>query len=466
MVMDEIEIESESGDEPLTPAGRLFLQPEMNQIIHCVIGMKNPPDIESIKSEIKNSSMLKHPRFTSLMVRDHRGVEHWRPIKIDIDHHLRIIKQPLSDVDDESAINDYLADLSTTDTCSGLGLGLSMDKPLWEIHILIAHKCVIFRIHHSLGDGISLMSMLLASCRKVNDPEALPSIPVTTGTRIPRNFWNFLVTVWFCLIFAIELILRCLWIRDRKSPMTGGAGVELWPRKMATATFSLEHMKTVKRAVHNATVNDVLFAVISSGISRYLDFRAPNELRNGAQLTGIAMVNLRKQPGLQEISNLMTSNSGARWGNKFGMILLPIYYHRSDSSDSLEYLKRTKAMIDRKKQSLEAHFSYKVGDFVMSTLGPKFASLLNYRILCNTTFTISNVIGPQEEIMIGGNPITFLRANNSALPHALILNMVSYAGRADMQVQVAKDIIPDPEFLAKCFEDALLEMKEQVTAKL
>ena len=49
---------------------------------------------------------------------------------------------------------------------------------------------------------------------------------------------------------------------------------------------------------------------------------------------------------------------------------------------------------------------------------------------------------------------------------ALVLNMVSYAGRADMQVQVAKDIIPDPEFLAKCFEDALLEMKEQVTAKI
>ncbi|MCI07343.1 O-acyltransferase WSD1-like [Trifolium medium] len=133
----------------------------------------------------------------------------------------------------------------------------------------------------------------------------------------------------------------------------------------------------------------------------------------------------------------MKSNSGARWGNKFGMILLPIYYHRSNSSDPLEYLKRA-----------------------------KFASLLNYRILCNTTFTISNVVGPQEEITIGGNPVTFLRANNSALPHALVLNMVSYAGKADMQVQVAKDIIPDPQFLAKCFEDALLEMKEQVTPKI
>lgn len=123
-------------------------------------------------------------------------------------------------------------------------------------------------------------------------------------------------------------------------------------------------------------------------------------------------------------------------------------------------------MLDRKKQSLEANFSYVVGDFIMSLLGTKYAGLLNYRILCNTTFTISNVVGPQEEIMIGNNPIRFLRANNSALPHALILNMVSYAGRADMQVQVAKDIIPDPEFLAKCFEDALLEMKEHVTAKI
>lgn len=73
----------------------------------------------------------------------------------------------------------------------------------------------------------------------------------------------------------------------------------------------------------------------------------------------------------QELSNLMKSNSGAKWGNKFGMILLPIYYHRSKSSNPVEYLKRAKVMIDRKKKSLEAHLSYKIGDFVMSTLGPK-----------------------------------------------------------------------------------------------
>ncbi|KAK7392978.1 hypothetical protein VNO78_21428 [Psophocarpus tetragonolobus] len=452
------------GDEPLTPAGRLFLQEEMRQVIHCVIGLRNPIDVETVKSEIRNSTMLQHPRFTSLMVRDERGVEHWRATQIEIEKHVVVIEEAVGEAEDESAINSYLAQLSI-DTDA-----LSVEKPLWEIHLLLAHKCLIFRIHHALGDGISLMSMLLASCRKLNDPHALPTIlhlPSSSAKAKtnPFSFSNLLLALWFCFVFALDFLLRCLWIRDSKTAVSGGAGVELWPRKIATATFSLQDMKTVKTAV-NATINDVLFAVISSGLSRYLDYRAPNGLRDGVQLTGLAMVNLRKQQGLQELSNLMKSNSGARWGNKFGMILLPIYYHRSNTSDPLEYLKRAKKMIDRKKRSLEASFSYKIGDFVMSTVGPKFASLLNYRILCHTTFTISNVVGPQEEIMIGGNPITFLRANNSALPHALILNMVSYAGRADMQVQVAKDVIPDPEFLAKCFEDALLEMKLQVTAKV
>lgn len=42
------------------------------------------------------------------------------------------------------------------------------------------------------------------------------------------------------------------------------------------------------------------------------------------------------------------------------------------------------------------------------------------------------------------------------------MHMVSYNGKADMMVQVAKDIIPDVEVLVKCFEDSLRDMKECV----
>ncbi|CAL2279148.1 unnamed protein product [Prunus armeniaca] len=456
-------------DEPLTPAGRLFVQPQMNQIIHCAVGFKNPINIDSIKSHLKSSLLLSHPRFSSLMVRDSQGLEHWRKIPhvdLDLDRHVIVVPNPVttaSHFDHDTAVNDYLADLSTSSE-------LSAEKPMWEVHLLMAHNCAIFRIHHALGDGVSLMSLFLASCRGAEDEEKMPTLASGKRNRVngEKGWWALLIgfvgTLWFSLIFVVEFTLRCLWVRDRKTEISGGDGVELWPRKLATARFRLQDMKLVKKAVPNATINDVLFGVISSGLSRYLDHRTTNALPEGLQITGIAMVNLREQPGLQELSDLMKSSSGSSWGNKFGMLLLPIYYHKSSGTDPLVYLKIAKVMIDRKKRSLEAHFSYKIGYFVMTYLGAKLAAWLNYRIVCNTNFTISNILGPQEEIVLGGNPITYLRVNSSSLPHALTMHMISYAERADMQILVAKDIIPDPAFLVKCFEEALLDMKEAAAA--
>lgn len=66
----------------------------------------------------------------------------------------------------------------------------------------------------------------------------------------------------------------------------------------------------------------------------------------------------------------MESKSGSRWGNKFGIMLLPVYYHKGHGSP-LDYIKTAKKMVDRKKRSLEAHFSYRIGYFVMNFIGSK-----------------------------------------------------------------------------------------------
>ena len=67
---------------------------------------------------------------------------------------------------------------------------------------------------------------------------------------------------------------------------------------------------------------------------------------------------------------MMKGNNESRWGNKLGILLLPVYYHKK-TSNPLQYLKRTKKMIDRKKRSFESYFSYGIGKFVMSWLGAK-----------------------------------------------------------------------------------------------
>lgn len=76
-----------------------------------------------------------------------------------------------------------------------------------------------------------------------------------------------------------------------------------------------------------------------------------------------------------QVSNLVESNSESSWGNKFGMFLLPIYYHKSSDLDPLVYLKRAKLVLDRKKQSLEADFSYKVGCFLITYFGAKVINM-------------------------------------------------------------------------------------------
>ncbi|KAG5625179.1 hypothetical protein H5410_010397 [Solanum commersonii] len=452
-------------DEPLTPAGRLFVQPGMDQIINCAVSVDDPIDVEAVKLEISNSIMVKHPRFSSIMLKDSCGRERWRKTEVNVDDHFIIRHQPLTDdpsISDEDAINDYLADLSVSTP-------LSLTKPLWEFHLLLAHNSAVLRLHHALGDGISLMSMFMSCCRRADDPNQRPTTQGvgTSSSSNNRNVWRLLkklvMVIWYTVVYVTEFGLRSLWLKDKKTAISGGAGVELWPRKLATAKFKIDDMKTVKKAIDNATINDVLFGVISCGLSRYLDLRSPKALKEGLQMTGVAMINLRKQSGLQDFSELMKSKSGARWGNKFGMLLLPVYYHKG-GSDPLQFVKRAKAMIDKKKLSLEGPCSYKIGDLIMSIFGPKLATLLNYRIVSNTTFTISNVIGPPEDITFGGNHISSVRVTSTALSHAITMHMVSYAGRADMQILVAKDIIPDPKVLAKCFQDALLEMKEAAQA--
>ncbi|EPS63324.1 hypothetical protein M569_11461, partial [Genlisea aurea] len=288
--------ESEAVDQPLTPAGRLMLQPRMDQVINAAIALEHSFDVDTCLNGLRNSLLVKHPRFRSLYVRDERGNEYWRRTEMDLDRHVIVHPRRLSEdvsVSDSDAVNDFLADLSVSSP-------LATDKPLWEVHALLAHKAVVFRFHHALGDGISLMSLLLDCCRRADDPATAPSITASPPPkRRPRSLWTFFLVVWYTAVSAFEFFARLLWLRDETTVISGGDGVELWPRRLATARFRLEDMKIVKSAVDNATINDVLFGVISLGLSRYLHMTSPKALREGLQLTGMALVNLRSQSGLQ-----------------------------------------------------------------------------------------------------------------------------------------------------------------------
>lgn len=85
----------------------------------------------------------------------------------------------------------------------------------------------------------------------------IPSLTgIGTSTSL-SNHWRLslkklMKVIWYTLVYVIEFGLRSLWLKDKKTAISGGAGVELWPRKLATAKFKIDDMKTVKKAISNA----------------------------------------------------------------------------------------------------------------------------------------------------------------------------------------------------------------------
>ncbi|WOG86943.1 hypothetical protein DCAR_0206162 [Daucus carota subsp. sativus] len=97
------------------------------------------------------------------------------------------------------------------------------------------------------------MSMLLSCCQKSNDPEMLPEIKNATAVRRDANLLRLVVklmkVMFFTVVYVMELMMRSLWVKDKRTALSGGAGVELWPRCLVTAKFRLDDMKIVKNIV-------------------------------------------------------------------------------------------------------------------------------------------------------------------------------------------------------------------------
>ncbi|RVX09837.1 O-acyltransferase WSD1 [Vitis vinifera] len=149
--------------QPLSPMARLFHEPDCDLYVIGMIGTKTRIDPDVFKANL-------------VMEEEKGGETKWVPTKVDLENHV-IVPDMCSDMETSSDkyVEDYICNLTKTT--------LDFSKPLWDLHLLNvktsdAEAVAVFRIHHSLGDGTSLMSLLLACTRRASDPMALPSVPM------------------------------------------------------------------------------------------------------------------------------------------------------------------------------------------------------------------------------------------------------------------------------------------------
>ncbi|KAG6730304.1 hypothetical protein I3842_01G073400 [Carya illinoinensis] len=457
-------------EEPLSPSARLFHEPNFNVYIIAIMGCKTKIHEDVVRANLLHT-LLKHPRFSSLQVGDDKGDMKWVRTKVDLDKHLRV---PDLNPDMESGdqfVEDYVYNLSKTTIDRS-------QQPLWDLHLLNvktsdAEAVGIFRIHHSLGDGTSLISLLLACTRKTSDPSALPTVPVKKKkeksssnplwlSRCFIGLWWICRLFWHTVVDVFMFIATAMFLKDTETPLKGPPGVEFTPRRIVHRTVSLDDIKLVKNAMH-MTVNDVALGITQAGLSRYLNRKYGNNLPKSIRLRSTLLINIRTSAGIQAFADMMENDTKAKWGNWIGYVLLPFSIALRD--DPLDYIRRAKATIDRKKHSLEALYTFSISEFILKTLGIKRASALSHRIITHTTMCFSNLVGPLEEIGYYGHPMAYLAPSCYGQPHALMINFQSYINKMTIVLSVDEGTIPHPSELCDDIVHSLELIKNAVIAK-
>ncbi|KAK9758074.1 hypothetical protein RND81_01G204800 [Saponaria officinalis] len=476
---------SSDDEEPLSPGSVIFHRPTFDIHILAILGCKVPINVDVLKEKLP-LTLLKHPRFSSLVVGDaSKGEElKWVRTKVDINKHIIIPQINTNNINSpQTFIEDYIYNLSKTT--------LPKSRPLWDLHILQispsedSQPVGLFRIHHSLGDGSSLVSLLLALTRKTSDPKALPSIPVRK-TRENENgpcrggwfwkwvlaLWRVLTLVWNTVVDVGFFIATMVFLKD-DSPLKVPTRV-FTPRRVVYRIVSLDDLKFVKNAM-GTTINDVALGITEAGLSMYLSRKYGNEgnkhksreqinkILKKIRLRSVLLINIRPSGGIQALADMMEKNAEAKWGNAVGYVLLPFNLQLRD--DPLDYVREAKATVDRKKNSLEALYTYAIAQLVMKLFGPKVASEMSHRINSHTTMCFSNLVGPLEEIGFYGHPLAFIAPTSYGQPHGLMINFQSYEKKMTIVISVDEDTINDPKQLCDDIVESLKLVKSALISQ-
>uniref|UniRef100_A0ACD5TR35 Uncharacterized protein n=1 Tax=Avena sativa TaxID=4498 RepID=A0ACD5TR35_AVESA len=280
----EWEGESMAG-EPMSPTGRMM--EEMNAYMVLVMGLGEPISLPAFLAGIETELLPRFPLLRSIQAMDASkyGTTRWVETKVNVNDHIIVprLDPAILASDPEKAIEDYVASMSM--------LPMDRSRPLWDFHFLNfptseAASTVVMRLHHSIGDGTSLMTLLMASSRSTTDPSRLPAMPppprrkgaIYEQSRPPLSdgsvaflawIWSNFVLAWHTLVDFTFLVATLLFLKDPYTLLKcANWGGEPYRRRLVHRSISLDDVKFIKTTM-NCTVNDVLVGVTSAALSRY-----------------------------------------------------------------------------------------------------------------------------------------------------------------------------------------------------
>lgn len=434
--------------EPLSAIDSAWLKmedPTNLMTITGVMSFEEPVPFEVFK-EVIEDRFLAHRRFrqrvagSKLPFRNPRWED---DEQFNLSRHLHRTALPAPG--DQKALEALVSDLMSTP--------LDLSRPLWQMHHVENYRggtAVVARVHHTIGDGLALMPVLLDM---TETREGLRASEAATSqlVRSRRHLDEAAaeqddLQLSKKVLDAIKTGGGAAWTLGRlvtlpSDPPTPFKG-ELGTAKRAawSDAIPLDDIKALGRRL-GATINDVLLSAVSGALRLHLEERglpaAPD-----LEVRAVVPVNLRP-PGDTTL------------GNRFGLVFLPLPL---GTADPLERLKKLKARMDEIKRSPEAGVTYAV----LQAMGAMSENLEEQALRLfgkKATAVATNVPGPREPLYMRGRrmrSLMFWVPQSGRL--GLGISILSYAGTVRVGIAADAGLVPDPGQVVAAYHRALEEL--------
>jgi diacylglycerol O-acyltransferase / wax synthase len=349
---------------------------------------------------------------------------------------------------------------------------LDRAKPLWEMWVFDlpnGRRGLIQKTHHCLIDGVSgvdLGTVLLDLSpypTRVEPPQWTPETEPTDRELVqdalsdlreqPRRIRDALRGVLGNRGAASERAKHVL----SGIGAFGKSAATLAPRTALNAPIGphrrfeivrlrLADVKAIKNA-RGCTVNDVVLALVTSGLRRLL--LARGEQVDGTLLKAMVPVSVRDP------------SQRATWGNKVSMMAAELPLGDPEPIARLEFLRERMAEIKRSNQAVGADFWVKLGEYAPATVLALAGRALSLQRMVN--IVVTNLPGPQFPLYLRGGrlleafPYVPVFANNP-----IGVAVLSYDGQLNFGLTGDWDLAPDLDILRQGIAEALHELTPAV----
>ncbi|MFQ6626514.1 hypothetical protein Gotur_005537, partial [Gossypium turneri] len=312
-------------------------------------------------------------------VEDENGVKHWKKVEVKLEDHVNIPNFPsgLSPQSYDNHLSNYLSKIAMEQ--------LPHNRPLWNIHIIKyptrnAAGNIIFKLHHSLGDGYSLMAALLSCLQRADNPSVPLTFPSLTsapnpnlsvrGTSIFRNIPKVLRSAFNTVSDFGWSLMKSSYVEDDISLIrSGNPGVEFKPVVISTMTFSLDDIKQIKTKLR-VTINDVITGIIFLGTRLYMQ-EGRNKLNN-EHSTALVLLNTRAIREYKSVKEMHKPCAEKVWGNQFAFLHVSIPELTSlESLNPLDFVWKAQKLIQRQRNSGAIFLTARLLEWFRKFKGPE-----------------------------------------------------------------------------------------------